>query len=746
MRQLYAVALVLTGLAPVARAQTLIGSRDVANRLGDDRKHPLGAAQRERRRIAMRESIVAGGPLAGQGARVAKSADGRYVELEQTRSDRIFMLLAEFGDEQHPDFASQQLGPRHNQIAEPDRAVDNSQIWLRDFSPEHFSDIIGQMNDYFGWQSSGRYGVEGQPTEWLKVRYNAARYGRNQDNTWDLITDGLEQWVKARCAEGMTPEQVHDYLASFDVWDRYDYDQDGNFDEPDGYIDHFLIVHAGEGEETGGGAQGEDAIWSHRWFAYYDLLGSVGPEGNPLGGTEIGDTGIWVGDYTVQPESGGLGVFAHEFGHDLGLPDEYETAGGENSTGFWTLMSSGGYLGDGTIDIGSRPGDLNAWDKLQLGWLNFDTAAAGEVSTHTLGVAEYNSDVAQALVVALPDRKRTLELAEPPEGGLAWWSDMGNELDNSLVHPLDVPATDPLLEMSLWYDIEDGWDYAYVSVSTDDGATWVNLAGNPTTPDDPNAQNEGNGITGTSGDWVAATFELSAYAGSSVLLGIRYATDGAVAGKGLLADAISVSSVAGGTSEALEDWTASGFTETTGTQTLTSFNAYIAENRRYVSYDATLATGPYNFGFVDTLPNWVEHYPYQDGLLISYWDEHCEDNNTSEHPGEGLILPVDAHPDQLIRPDGLPWLGRIQSFDSAFGLEPTEPLSLHRQGLESLHPSLPAVPLFDDLKSYYRPVPESSEWSPWTGVAVPHTGTQIQVVQTSARGQLLQVRVQPSLQ
>ena len=42
--------------------------------------------------------------------------------------------------------------------------------------------------------------------------------------------------------------------------------------------------------------------------------------------------GIWIGDYTVEPENGGLGVFAHEFGHDLGLPDFYDTAGGENGT------------------------------------------------------------------------------------------------------------------------------------------------------------------------------------------------------------------------------------------------------------------------------------------------------------------------------------------------------------------------------------------------------------------------------
>ena len=38
-------------------------------------------------------------------------------------------------------------------------------------------------------------------------------------------------------------------------------------------------------------------------------------------------TGVWVGDYTIQPENGGLGVFAHEFGHDLGLPDLYDTSG-----------------------------------------------------------------------------------------------------------------------------------------------------------------------------------------------------------------------------------------------------------------------------------------------------------------------------------------------------------------------------------------------------------------------------------
>ena len=91
-------------------------------------------------------------------------------------------------------------------------------------------------------------------------------------------------------------------------------------------------MHAGEDESAGGGAQGADAIWAHRWYAYGTDAGATGPADNKAGGAQIGDTGIWVGDYTIQPENGGLGVFAHEYGHDLGLPDLYDTSGGgENS-------------------------------------------------------------------------------------------------------------------------------------------------------------------------------------------------------------------------------------------------------------------------------------------------------------------------------------------------------------------------------------------------------------------------------
>jgi M6 family metalloprotease-like protein len=86
----------------------------------------------------------------------------------------------------------------------------------------------------------------------------------------------------------------------------------------------------------------------------YNLIGSDGPAFNPLGGIQIGESDYWVGKYTIQPENGGVGVFTHEYGHDLGLPDLYDYYG-ENGTGFWTLMSSGSWIDEGKDTIGSSP-------------------------------------------------------------------------------------------------------------------------------------------------------------------------------------------------------------------------------------------------------------------------------------------------------------------------------------------------------------------------------------------------------
>lgn len=722
----------------VASAQDMIPGRGNGPR-SHDMKHPLGNRQRELKQQAQIER------LGGRGTgRVHQVARGQFVELEQTRTDRIFVVIAEFGNSINP-VTGGTPGPLHNQIAQPDRQVDNNTIWQADYDRAHYEDMyFTKMLDYYQSQSSGRYGFTGTVVDWVRVPFNEARYGTNLcgsnvcSTVWALVRDAINIWTANQLASGRTNAQIKAELDTFDQWDRYDYDNDGNFDEPDGYIDHFQIVHAGEDEATGGGAQGEDAIWSHRWYAYFNLAGIAGPTFNRLGGTPFGTTGMWVGDYTIQPENGGLGVFAHEYGHDLGLPDNYDTAGGENSTEFWDLMSSGSYLGPGLEDIGARPGDLTAWGKFQLGWLNYDVSQTGRRSSHRLGPAETNTKAAQGLFTVLPNKIVRTTLAMPPDGTYAWYSGRGNDLDNTMTRSLDLPSGTTTLSMQLWTNIEEDWDYFYVSVSANNGLTWTNLAGNRTTNTNPNGQNFGNGITGNTGTFVPATFDVSAFGGQTVLLRLRYWTDPAVTGLGALADNISVGGFNDGAEATPNGWTLAGFGRSTGTETSAHFHAYLSEFRQYRDYDDGLRTGPYNFGFLNTLPNWVEHFPYQDGLLIHYWDTTQDDNNTSVHPGEGLILPIDAHPVPLLRSTGEVWRSRVQSYDSTFGQEPTDPIILHRLGVQSAHPSLPAVPVFNDLNEYWSPA------TPMASVRVPKTGTIIEVINTNTQGNFMQVHVRPA--
>jgi len=277
---------------------------------------------------------------------------------------------------------------------------------------------------------------------------------------------------------------------------------------------------------------------------------------------------------------------------------------------------------------------MGIWEKFQLGWLNYDVAFAGDDVKLRLGPAEYNTRWAQGLFVVLPDKVVDRVLGSPYEGSNMWWSGSGNDIDHNMTRSVDVPSGSPVLSMQLDYEIEVDWDYAYVAVSTDGGTSWNNLAGNVTTNTNPNGQNAGNGITGDSNGWVNATFDMSAYAGQTVLLRIRYWTDGAVVERGLLVDAITLGSFSDGAESGDNGWTFDGFVITTGTESASFFNAYVVEWRKYDSYDTSLKTGPYNFGFLNTKPNWVEHFPYQDGVLISYWDDSNTDNNTSSTPAK----------------------------------------------------------------------------------------------------------------
>jgi immune inhibitor A len=581
----------------------------------------------------------------------------------------------------------------------------------------------------------------------VKVPFNEARYGTNLcgsivcSTVWVFVNSAVDAW-----AATMTTAELNAKLADYDKWDRYDYDSDGNFDEPDGYIDHFQSIHAGVGEETGGGAQGANAIWSHRWYAYFpgSLPSPDGASPHGFGGVRIGDSNYWVGDYTIEPENGGVGVFSHEFAHDLGLPDEYDTSGNtggaENGTGFWTLMSQGSYGNNGTPaeGIGDRPFHMNAWDKLQLGWLDATWFNPGDKQTSLkLGPSEATTKQDQAVVVVLPDKKVDFNLGAPFAGSKFYYSGTGNNFTTSMTKSVTLGAG-ASLTAKVRYNAEQDFDFAYVIVD-----------GNPV------ATNLGTGLTGRKDDWVDLTASLPS---GTHTVGFRYVTDGAVAGNpgsplvpGFQADEIQISGQPLDGAETDAGWTfapqSGGFRATGQTETRSFFNAYVAENKQYLGYDAGLETGPYNFG--GTIgPNWAERFPYQDGLLVWYWDSSFDDNNVGDHPGGGLILPVDANPTPLHWENGSVMRPRIQSFDATFTTQATDAITLHNGGVATAIPSRPGVSTFDDSKSYWvagdpGDAPGTTRYqSEWNSVEVPNTGTTMRVTSVTPGG-FMQVQVKP---
>ena len=149
-------------------------------------------------------------------------------------------------------------------------------------------------------------------------------------------------------------------------------------------------------------------------------------------------------------------MFAHEYGHDLGLPDHYDTSGGgENGVNWWTLMAQSRYSAAGDQSIGERAADLGAWDKLQLGWLDYEVAVAGQNRTFVLGPHEYQTAKAQALVVVLPKKRVTTDYGKPAAGTQMWWSAKGDNHDNTLTRTLDLTGkSSAALTLKARFDIE----------------------------------------------------------------------------------------------------------------------------------------------------------------------------------------------------------------------------------------------------------------------------------------------------
>ncbi len=237
------------------------------------------------------------------------------------------------------------------------------------------------MKDYYEEVSYGNFSVSAGPSGvvgWYTAANGHDYYGQND-------ASGDDQWPGDLVYEAVV---AADASVNFSA-----YDADG-----DCYVDVVDLVHQGTGEEAGFHISTD--IWSHRWS-----LSAAQSWGNSNYGIYTtndpcpGGGFIKVNDYVIQPEIYGgsqhtIGVFAHEYGHALGLPDLYDTDGSSYGIGDWGLMGGGSW--NGITRNGDSPAHFSAWSKLFLGWVS-PTHVNTSLSGESISQVETNDDVYQLL-------------------------------------------------------------------------------------------------------------------------------------------------------------------------------------------------------------------------------------------------------------------------------------------------------------------------------------------------------------
>jgi immune inhibitor A len=668
-------------------------------------------------------------------------------------------------------------GPLHNMIERPHSTTDRSgnSIWTDDFTPEWFEDFmfgngveisytmqsaesmyasfLGQsVTDYFADMSGGTYTVTGDVVGWLQVPHS----------TWYYDTDecpGSRSGM--RTSRGAIPEggtsrdlaqdaldavnAISDTIPGFD-W--ADYDLDG-----DGIIDRLWIVHAGYGEEDGTvllnrdptdpldptrtitvpeAFYGEAAVWSHSsggFFPPYSVTLQTA-----------------AGPYIMMPENGGIGVFAHESGHNIGAIDLYCYGNGDTSAGFWTLMADD-WTGH---PIGFEPPALDAWHlDYYWGWLDpyvvDDPTQCHEVTIGQASRFEENSatgDVYRGVKIPLPDGS-VPPVVDAWQGEYYWWSGLGGDGGTphnammTLAEPLDLSGTTAVtLTFDMAYDIEDGgWDFVWVQVSTmtdtwpytdtlTNGDTqcatdpgWI--GGSYGFPDDLCAA----GIGGFYGhnllfpDPETQVFDLSAYAGQEIYLRFWYMSDWFTFGEGAFIDSIMVEAD-GGTIFADDaevddsNWVYEGrWVRQMPAPFIYPHNFYL--QWRNVNdnggYDSALGEERWRFG------------PANSGLLVWYNNDLYNDTEIDQYLAEspsfgpkGRALVIDSHPYPYMNPYETPSILGAESVnlptrglmrDATFTLLDTVDFTYTFPYQDYVTPThytgRPAVSTFEDAMGYY---------------------------------------------
>jgi len=604
-------------------------------------------------------------------------------------------------------------------------------MYYKEYSQQHYQDMLFGKNGYLGpngetlismkqyyeEQSGGSYTVDGTVLGWYTASNTAKYYGEDTATSHNkraatFVYEGLKTAAKDASVN----------LADYDLEDPYDIDGDGNINEPDGIVDHLMVVHAGVGQEAGGGILGDDSIWSHSSAL---SNGPVAIPGATSNSTNF-DGALAAYRYTIMPEDGNSGVFCHEFGHDLGLPDEYDTnySGVGEPVSYWSIMASGSWAGK---IPGAEPTGFSPYGKLYFqetyggNWMHGSEVNIKDIPKsglkYTLDQAAIKGKNNDFVKVNLPEK--TTKINTPASGTKEYFSGKGDDMNNSMWVDLDLTGkTTAKLTFKTLYDIEGDYDYAYINVKAGD-ADWVTVPGNLTTTANPEGANLGNGITGTSDGWVSGEFDLSQFAGQKIQLQFSYITDAGVSLAGFYVDDIAVeangATIFTDNVEAAPKFTLDNFTVSDGNMNTPQY--YLLEWRNQVGADLGLA----HIARGNSLMS------YDTGLLVWYVDESFSDNWTGDHPGKGFIGVVDAdqsinwwnYADKTIKP--VVASTRYQIHDAAFSQKKTENMFLD-YGTQTLTDNITQTHnVFSDSNSY------DGSLMPDGGRIVPKYGLSISV-------------------
>ncbi len=573
--------------------------------------------------------------LEGQAQKRAEKSEFKS-RKNANKTVKVFSVLIDFPN----------LRYNNNGLSSGDTAM-----YYADYNVAHYQDLQFSTTGYEGpsgqnlmsgyqfyqAESGNSFFFTGETFGWVTADNNAAHYGGNDpdnnDNDLavpDLVTEAVNKAFTAN---------PNLNLDDYDIEDPYDRDGDGDLNEPDGFIDHVMIYHSSIGEEAGGGNLGDDAIWSHRF-----VVNSTG-NFNTMGAA-IGSSGKRVFGYTVQPIDAAAGVVVHEFGHDLGLPDFYDTTyeGNGSPVAMWSVMASGSWAGSpsGTQPVGFSPyGREYLQNKFGGDWID-----QVEVDFFELNNGDQTHDLVQATDHTSPINQIRVNVPGPIEpfsnpytGVYQYYSGQGHDLTNKMQFELSLPSASSIsMTMKAHWDIEKDWDLVMIKVNGNP------IPGNYTTAVNPYTgqyalysdvahylSDKSSLISGAEGSegWVGLAYDLSSFSGQVITVEFEYRTDSNTGGYGFAADDIEVmadgSQVAFDGAETENATTLLGFQRATNSYTGIAQNYYI-QLRSHNSVDAGLATRS-----------------YQRGVVLWLRNDAYSDNDSSEHPGYGLLSVIDAN-------------------------------------------------------------------------------------------------------